>query len=160
MLSKVCYISISAFSLTLLVGLDVCGFAQFKAELQKIKLQLAFESDLRIDKSNILHIIELAYKKAFTKHNITTGWHKTGIHSFNPAVITPTMMAPAQKTSTVNTFPGATPYAVKKIHDWIHLTTPHTSHSSSPSPPTATTNSAANATTPTTLSPTIQLTSS
>jgi len=162
MLSKVCYIlcSIFVFSLTLLLGLDVCGFAQFKAELQKIKLQLAFESDLCTDKSNILHIIGLAYKKAFTKHNITAGWRKTGIHPFNPAVITPTMMAPAQKTSIVNTFPGATPYAVKKIHDWIHLTTPHTSHSSSPSSPAATTNSAANATTPTTPSPTIQLTSS
>ena len=162
MLSKVCYIvcSIFIFSLTLLLGLDVCGFAQFKAELQKIKLQLAFESDLCIDKSNILHIIELAYKKAFTEHNITAGWCKTGIHPFNSAVITPTMMAPAQRTSIVNTFPGATPYAVKKIHDWIHLMTSHTSHSSSPSSPTAATNSAANATTPTTPSHTIQLTSS
>ena len=160
MLSKVCYMlcSIFVFSLTLLLGLDVCGFAQFKAELQKIKLQLAFESDLRIDKSNILRIIELAYNKAFTKHNITAGWRKTGIHPFNPAVITPTMMAPAQKTSIVNTFPGATPYAVKKIHDWIHPTTPHTSHSPSPLAPTAATNSAAYATTPTTPSPTIQST--
>ena len=161
-LSKVWYIlcSILGFSLTLLLGMDVCGFAQFKAELQKIKLQLAFESDLRIDKSNILHIIEVAYKKAFTKHNITAGWRKTGIYPFNPAVITPTMMAPAQKTSTANTFPGATPYAVKKIHDWIHPTTPRTSHSSSPSSPIATTNSAANATTPTTPPLTIQSTSS
>jgi len=93
-------------SLTLLLVLDVCGFSQFKAELQKIKLQLAFESDLHIDKSNILHIIELAYKKAFTEHNIIAGWRKTGIHPFNPAIITPTMMAPAQKTLTVNTFPS------------------------------------------------------
>ena len=108
MLSKVCHILCSIFvlSLTLLLGLDVCGFAQFKAELQKIKLQLAFESDLHIDKSNILHIIELAYKKAFTEHNIIAGWRKTGIHPFNPAIITPTMMAPAQKTLTVNTFPS------------------------------------------------------
>src|SRR5258706_14335742 len=85
MLSKVCYIlcSIFVFSLTLLLGLDVCGFAQFKAELQKIKLQLAFESDLHTDKSNILHIIGLTYKKAFTQHNITAGWRKTGIHTFH-----------------------------------------------------------------------------
>ena len=52
------FCSIHVFGLTHLLGLDVCGFAQLKAEVQKIKLQLAFKSDICIDKSNILHIIE------------------------------------------------------------------------------------------------------
>ena len=118
------------------LALDVCGFGQLKQAIRKIKVKRTYENGDHISKANILDIITPAYKDAFTPSNIKAGFCATGIHPFNPAVITAEKLAPSKATTNSNPFPGATPLVIRKTVDLImpQLASPETP-CSRPAPP-------------------------
>ncbi|KAJ3490068.1 hypothetical protein NLJ89_g11469 [Agrocybe chaxingu] len=88
-----------------LQGLDVVCFAKMK-EVWKEEIR-AFEKLHRhgVNKEDFLAVWGQAYLKAFTPENIRSAFEATGIHPFNPNVITPQQMKPSEATSTRATFP-------------------------------------------------------
>ena len=106
-------------------ALNVCGFSQLKQAIQGIKVKHTYENGDCLSKANTLDVIAPAYNKAFTPSNIKARFHATGIHPFNPAIITAEKLAPSKATTKQNPFPGATPIVIKKAVDYImpHLST-------------------------------------
>ena len=90
----------------LFAGLDVCGFGPFKAHLIKAKAEHAWLCKGKINKTNILNVISKAFTETFTPATIKQGFELTGIVLFNPAIITPAMMAPSQLSLSLQIFPG------------------------------------------------------
>ena len=117
-------------------ALNVCGFSQLKQAIQGIKVKYTYENGDCLSKANILDVIALAYDQAFTPSNIKAGFHATGIHPFNPAVITAEKMAPSKATTKRNLFPGTMPMVIRKAVNFImpHLSTLQTP-CAQPAPP-------------------------
>ncbi|KIJ93023.1 hypothetical protein K443DRAFT_37672, partial [Laccaria amethystina LaAM-08-1] len=80
-------------------GLDVVIFAILKLLLSKERDKLLRDTGTAITKSNFLSVITTAYVQALTPGNIKTAFRKTGIHPFNPDVVTSDMLAPSKETS-------------------------------------------------------------
>lgn len=88
-----------------LQGLDVVCFAKMK-DIWKAKLHTFEKLHGRgVNKEDFLEVWGWAYKTAFTKENILVAFEATGIRPFNPNIIKPEQMKPAEVTSTVATFP-------------------------------------------------------
>ncbi|KIJ96358.1 hypothetical protein K443DRAFT_74193, partial [Laccaria amethystina LaAM-08-1] len=80
-------------------GLDVVIFVILKLLLSKERNKLLQDTGKAINKSNFLSVITNTYRQALTPGNIKTAFRKTGIHPFNPDVVTPDMLAPSKETS-------------------------------------------------------------
>jgi hypothetical protein len=94
-------------------GLDVVIFAILKLLLGQERDKLLRDTGKAIDKSNFLSVISNAYIRALTPGNIKTAFRKTGIHPFNPNVITPDMLAPSKETSLESHLPVETSEGTK-----------------------------------------------
>ena len=101
-------------------GLDVVIFAILKLLLSKEHNKLLQDTGMAINKSNFLNVITNAYVQALTPRNIKTAFHKTGIHSFNPDIITLDMLAPSKETSLEANLPVETSNAAKIFADMLH----------------------------------------
>lgn len=80
-------------------GLDVVVFAVLKHYLSQEQDKWFKETGQPIDKTNFLSILSMAYMKALTPDLIKTAFWKTGIHPFNPDVITLAMLVTSKDTS-------------------------------------------------------------
>ncbi|KAJ3494531.1 hypothetical protein NLJ89_g10787 [Agrocybe chaxingu] len=100
-------------------GLDVIIFAVLKHFLSKEQDKWLCDKGKKIDKTNFLSIYGQAHVHALSRESILAAFHKTGVHPFNPDVITENMLAPAKESSmeghlplpppTPVPTPGATP---------------------------------------------------
>lgn len=100
-------------------GLDVVIFAILKLLLSKERDKLLRDTGKAINKSNFLSVITNAYIQALTPGNIKTAFRKTGIHPFNPDVITPDMLAPSKETSLEANLPVESSDATKLFADML-----------------------------------------
>lgn len=98
-----------------LQGLDVVCFVVMK---QAWKEEInAFEAPHRskIGKEHFTEVFGKAYLKAFTVPTILSAFEKTGIHPFNPEVITAQQMKPSLPSSLIGSLPLPMPSPVRKI---------------------------------------------
>jgi hypothetical protein len=109
-----------------LQGLDVVCFAKMKTEWKdEIK---AFEElhKRSVDKADFCGVFGRAFLRAFTKHNVEAAFAATGIHPFDPDVVKPEQMKPAEATSTRSSFPLQQSSPVRAIiaacqnHEFTH----------------------------------------
>lgn len=100
-------------------GLDVVIFAIFKLFLGQERDKLLRDTGKAINKSNFLSIISKAYTHALTPANIRTAFRKTGIHPFDPSVITPDLLAPSKETSLEANLPVETSESTKIFADML-----------------------------------------
>ena len=101
-------------------GLDIIIFAILKLLLGKECDKLLQDSGKAINKSNFLSVITNAYIQALTPGNIKTAFRKTGIHPFNPDVVTADMLAPSKETSLEENLPVETSDTAKLFGDMLH----------------------------------------
>ena len=95
-----------------LQGLNVVCFAKMKAAWKE-DINIFEELHRRaIDKADFCGVFGQAYVCAFTKENVEAAFAATGIHPFNPDVIKPKQMKPAEPTSTQSSFPLPQPSPV------------------------------------------------
>ena len=88
-----------------LQGLDVVCFARMK-DIWKEEINNFEGLHLRgVDKEDFCEVFGKAYLHAFTPETIKAAFAATGIHPFNPEIITPAQMQPSQPTSTKAGFP-------------------------------------------------------
>ena len=109
-------------------ALDVCGFNQLKKAFRGLLVKRNLKNHDRLTKANIMEVLGPAYYAALTPENVKASFKATGIHPFNPEVITEDKMAPSLATAKTNPFPGTTPIAIKKTVDFLlpELSTPFT----------------------------------
>ena len=100
-------------------GLDVVIFAILKLLLSKERDKLLRDTGKAINKSNFIEVITNAYVQALTPGNIKTAFRKTGIHPFNPDVVTSEMLAPSKETSLEANLPVETSEAAKLFADML-----------------------------------------
>ena len=88
-----------------LQGLNVVCFAKMK-ECWKEEIN-AFKAIHKhgVNKEDFYEVWGRAYLKVFTKENVKLAFAATGIWPFNPDVIMPEQMKPAEATLTCSTFP-------------------------------------------------------
>ena len=99
-----------------LQGLDVVCFAKMKDVWhQKIQEYERAHNGAGISKSEFVGIWGETFLEAFTKKLVTSAFKATGIHPFNPAVVTETQMKPSLATSTTAHFPMPLASPVKAI---------------------------------------------
>ena len=79
-----------------LQGQDVVIFSTFKNYYTTEFQEWERESGERVTKYNFLELIERPFRQTFTPSTIHSAWRATGLIPFNPSVITPEQMAPAQ----------------------------------------------------------------
>ncbi|KIY48767.1 DDE-domain-containing protein, partial [Fistulina hepatica ATCC 64428] len=98
-----------------LQGLDVACFGKMK-ECWKIALQ-AFENEHRrgIRKCEFAEVWGKAYLEAFTPSNVRAAFSSTGIHPFNPDIISAAQMKPSETTALMGGAPIEQPSPVKAI---------------------------------------------
>jgi hypothetical protein len=98
-----------------LQGLDVVCFAIMK-ECWKEELD-TFEKlhNWGVNKEDFAEVWGHAYQKAFTEDTICSAFKATGIHPFNPDVISECQMKPAIASSTKATFPLPQPSPVRAV---------------------------------------------
>lgn len=84
-----------------LQGLDVVCFARMK-EAWKVEIN-AFEElhRCKITKGDFAQVFGTAFLKAFTNETVLSAFEKTGIHPFNPEVITAQQMKASLPSSNV-----------------------------------------------------------
>jgi hypothetical protein len=86
-------------------GLDVIIFAVLKHYLTEEHDWWLRDFGKTITKSNFLEFYSTAHVKALTTANILLAFRKTGIHPFNPDVVTSDMLAPAKESSNEGHLP-------------------------------------------------------
>ena len=99
-------------------GLDVIIFAILRL-LSKEHDKLLWDTGKVINKSKFLSIITNAYIQALTSGNIKTAFCNTGIHPFNPEVVTSDMHAPSKETSLKANMPVENSDAAKLFADML-----------------------------------------
>ncbi|KZW00817.1 DDE-domain-containing protein, partial [Exidia glandulosa HHB12029] len=100
-----------------LQGLDVVIFSAFKRAYSTAVATFEESTSDRVEKKDVLALIEQPWKTVFTAENIQSAFRKTGVWPVDASVITPEQTAPATATSTRSRFPIATPSPVKVIVD-------------------------------------------
>ena len=99
-----------------LQGLDVVLFARVKV-LWGEKLHELDRNEEKVTKTNFLVVYGEVQKGAFTPENVQKGFEATGIHPFNPQVITDDQVAPSLATSTEASAPFALPDTLRDIQE-------------------------------------------
>ena len=111
-------------------GLDVAVFGVHKVHWAQECKKFEQESGRTIRKEDFLLVHAHAIQRTFKKETILSAWEKTGLHPFNPNVITPDMVAPSTATSThtLQLFPAAQPtpvhWVVQCMYQWMHADQP------------------------------------
>jgi hypothetical protein len=115
----VAFLLLAHLSMIIYQGLDVVIFAILKLLLRQECNKLLRDTGKAIDKSNFLSVISNVYIHALTPGNIKTAFRKTGIHPFNPNVVTPDMLAPSKETSLESHLPVKTSEGAKIFADML-----------------------------------------
>jgi hypothetical protein len=118
-LNKIIVLCYPAHGTHIYQGLDVVIFAIFKLLLGQERDKLLRDTGKAINKSNFLSVISNAYTRALTPGNIRTAFRKTGVHPFNPNVITSDMLAPSKETSLESHLPVETSESTKIFADML-----------------------------------------
>ncbi|EEB97411.1 hypothetical protein MPER_03274, partial [Moniliophthora perniciosa FA553] len=90
-------------------GLDVVLSSPLKKRWAEEKQKLFEEKRQHINKYNFLAVYGRAHLAALTPENIKAAFAKTGVVPYNPAIITPAMMAPSKETSSTGSLPVPEP---------------------------------------------------
>ncbi len=98
-----------------LQGLDVVCFARMKDVYQEEVKKFTEEHRRKVAKADFAGVFGAAFIRAFTKENILAAFRATGIHPFNPSVITPSQMKPSEPASLQGSFPVEQSSPVKAI---------------------------------------------
>jgi hypothetical protein len=98
-----------------LQGQDVVIFSTFKNYYTTDFQDWERVTGERVTKANFLTIIEKSFRKTFIPTTILSAWRATGLIPFNPSVITPEQMVPAQPTAITGGLPFSQPSPVKAI---------------------------------------------
>jgi hypothetical protein len=98
-----------------LQGLDVVCFAEMKTEF--CKEIHAFEDSHMwgVGKGDFAGVFGRAYLHAFTPEAVKAAFTATGVHPFNPDIITEKRLQPSLPTSTRGSFPITQPSPVRAI---------------------------------------------
>lgn len=98
-----------------LQGLDVVCFAKMKS-IWKEEVS-TFESLHKrgVNKDDFCSVFGCAFLCAFTAKNIEAAFEATGIHPYNPNIIRPEQMKPAEATSIRSSFPLVQPSPVRAV---------------------------------------------
>lgn len=126
-----------------LQGLDVVCFAKMKAEWRSA-LNNFYEVYKRgVNKEDFAEVFGKAYINSFTFETISAAFRATGVHPYNPQVISPLKLKPSEETSTTTTFPLPLASPVRRVMAVYHQQgpsrrgpetdpdTPHATHSES-----------------------------
>jgi hypothetical protein len=104
-----------------LQGLDVAPFAEMKRLWTIARNDIEQNKDGTFSKASFLKVYAEVRKKAFTRKIIKAAFKKTGIRPFDPSVITPEQMAPAEALSSTSGAPLAMPTPTgKKVLQAVH----------------------------------------
>ena len=98
-----------------LQGLDVVCFARMK---EAWKEEIRKFEDLhrsKVTKGDFTEVFGNAFLKAFTVPTVLAAFEKTGIHPFNPDVITPRMMKASEPSSLIGSLPIPMPSPVRAV---------------------------------------------
>lgn len=107
----------------LLQGLDVAVFGALKIYYGQEKDKLEESGDV-VSKDNFVEVYSRAHVRAFTKKTILSAFRKTGIHPFDPSVITEEQLAPSFATSTRASFAVTSSIPVEcvtRAFDSVHV---------------------------------------
>jgi hypothetical protein len=96
-------------------GLDVVIFAGLKHFLSEERDRWLREHGKVIDKTSFLEIYGHAHIRAITRDTILSAFRKTGVHPFNPDVVTDDMLAPSKESSIEGHLPLPPPTPVRAI---------------------------------------------
>lgn len=99
-------------------GLDVVIFAPMKTAWTTARDRWEREEHT-VDKTNFLSVYAEAHLATLTEENIKATFRKTGVIPFNPSVVTSTMMAPSETTSTQSTAPIRQTTPVRLMTDMV-----------------------------------------
>ncbi|KIJ34009.1 hypothetical protein M422DRAFT_182639, partial [Sphaerobolus stellatus SS14] len=103
-----------------LQGLDVVCFSRMK-DIYRQEVQ-AFEENHghKMNKGDFGGVFGAAFHRAFTPETIKTAFRVTGIHPFNPNIISESQMKPSEVTSVKGSFPLPQPSPVRRIMATYH----------------------------------------
>lgn len=69
----------------------------------------------KMTKGDFTGVFGRAFQLAFTPETVTAAFRATGVHPFDPSVITPTQMKPSEPSSVKGVFPLQQPSPVRAI---------------------------------------------
>lgn len=98
-----------------LQGLDVVCFAWMKDIYQEEVIKFTELHGRKVGKGDFAEVFGKAYLRAFTEENILAAFRATGIHPFNPSVISDSQMKPSEPTAVRGSFPMVQPSPVKAV---------------------------------------------
>ncbi|KAJ3532696.1 hypothetical protein NM688_g7385 [Phlebia brevispora] len=107
-----------------LQGLDVVCFACMKEEFAAEVERFEIENGRGVNKEDFAFVFGTAFLRAFTEDTIRSAWRKTGIVPFDPSVIQPSQMKPAQPTSIHESFTLSLPSPVRAVASALYDTPP------------------------------------
>ena len=103
-----------------LQGLDVVCFAKMKTEW-RLALDNFYDKTKRgVNKEDFAEIFGHAYNKAFSHDTVIAAFRATGVHPYDPSVITPTQMKPSEVSSIRTTFPLDLPSPARRVIAVFH----------------------------------------
>lgn len=111
-----------------LQGLDVVCFAKMK-RIWHAELDEHYKNTgTHVNKQTYARVFGTAFEKAFDSETIFAAFRATGVHPFDPHIITEQQMKPSEVTSTRSTFPLPMPSPVRCVIAayYQNLSEPHT----------------------------------
>ncbi|KLO14856.1 DDE-domain-containing protein [Schizopora paradoxa] len=90
-----------------LQGLDVVCFAKMKKEWHDAIDAFEDRTLQAVGKEDFLEVFGAAFLKAFDAETVKAAFRATGVHPYDPTIITEKQMKPSELTSTKTTFPLA-----------------------------------------------------
>ncbi|KAF5344651.1 hypothetical protein D9758_016410 [Tetrapyrgos nigripes] len=84
-----------------LQGLDIVCFAKFKAQLKKAVVNFEEQHGQAVSKADFMGVFGTAFNELFDSDTIRAAWKATGLHPFDPSVIKPEQMKPAEAHSSI-----------------------------------------------------------
>jgi hypothetical protein len=107
-----------------LQGLDVVCFARMKVAWKEAINNFEELHKRKVGKADFTELFGHAYLRAFTESTIQAAFRVTGIYPFNPDVIKPEQMKPAEATSVKAGFPLLQPSPVRAVMAAFHHNPP------------------------------------
>lgn len=98
-----------------LQGLDVVCFAKMKSVWKEEISTFETVHKRGVDKDDFCSVFGRAFLRAFTTENVESAFQATGIYPYNPDVIRPEQMKPAETTSIRSSLPLLQPSPVRAV---------------------------------------------
>ncbi|THV00391.1 DDE-domain-containing protein [Dendrothele bispora CBS 962.96] len=125
-----------------LQGLDVVCFAKMKTEMKKAVAEFEASNQHPVKKRDFTGVFGKAFVASFTQNSVLAAFKATGIHPFDPSVIKPEQMMPAEAKSVKGSFALQQTSPIKAITKSFRTYVPSTfdldpSHAQAPEQPVA-----------------------